>query len=724
MPRLTKNTSFWWFVLVCALFFAGVGLSFAVMMWQHLPAPDRLVVTRLIGQNASYIFGLAVILLAGLGFAVDWVFRLYILPIDRIAEKTGIIFGANPGLRIEPEGSRDVVRLAAAVNKAADRIETLNRSVDGRIQEAGARSEEEKKILSVVIAELPEGVLIFNPEGRITLYNERARQLLSRPREKSMSAGGAPAGGFVGLGRSIFGVVDRSFIAYALDDISDKLRHGRHDLNSAFILTGRNDRFLRAETVPILSPHQGISGYVLILTDITVQLETGRRVDSLFQSFVTGLRGGLASIRSAAEVILGYPDLTPEKHSEFNRIIHSEALAAADRLEQAASEFARAIHGRGPFAPMRAKDFLEIVRRRAEEKLGIRIEGEPADDRLWLRVDGYSTALALLFVLDRLSVESGRKVLRCTQEIKADLLELVFTWPGAPVRMETLKRWEDQPVAVAGESLALSLREVLERHKAELWSRPGEIGTESCLRLLLPAVKPAEPVVHSRRTILPTVRPVYYDFDLFSQAGQTAEMDDCPLNELVCTVFDTETTGLDPRGGDEIVAVGAVRIVNGRLLEAECFEQLVDPRREIPWEAVRIHGIQPEALTGQPDIAQVLQGFHHFAEGTILVAHNAAFDMRMLQLKEEASGIRFANPVLDTMLLSAVLHPSQVNHDLEAIAERLGITVMGRHTALGDAIATGEIFLKLIPALAEMGIRTLGQARSASQQTWCAQLKY
>ena len=70
--------------------------------------------------------------------------------------------------------------------------------------------------------------------------------------------------------------------------------------------------------------------------------------------------------------------------------------------------------------------------------------------------------------------------------------------------------------------------------------------------------------------------------------------------------------------------------------------------------------------------------------------------------------MRFAQPVLDTLLLSAVLHPDLESHGLEAIAERMGIRQMGRHTALGDAIMTGEIFLRMIPLLAEQGIRTLG----------------
>ncbi len=129
-------------------------------------------------------------------------------------------------------------------------------------------------------------------------------------------------------------------------------------------------------------------------------------------------------------------------------------------------------------------------------------------------------------------------------------------------------------------------------------------------------------------------------------------------------------------------------------------------------------------LIGKPTIDMVLPRFQQFCRGTILVAHNAAFDMRMLQMKEGQTGINFINPVLDTMLLSAVLHPAQEKHSFDAIAERFGIRIVGRHTAIGDAIATGEIFLKLIPLLAEKGILTLRQAREASQKTYYSRLKY
>jgi DNA polymerase-3 subunit epsilon len=129
-------------------------------------------------------------------------------------------------------------------------------------------------------------------------------------------------------------------------------------------------------------------------------------------------------------------------------------------------------------------------------------------------------------------------------------------------------------------------------------------------------------------------------------------------------------------------------------------------------------------LRGRPTIGPVLAAFHRFCEDTVLVGHNVAFDLSFLQLKEAATGIRFTQPVLDTLLLSAVLHGELESHVLEAIAERYGINVTGRHTAVGDAIVAGEILLKMIPLLAGRGIVTLRQAREASRRTFYARVHY
>jgi DNA polymerase-3 subunit epsilon len=160
------------------------------------------------------------------------------------------------------------------------------------------------------------------------------------------------------------------------------------------------------------------------------------------------------------------------------------------------------------------------------------------------------------------------------------------------------------------------------------------------------------------------------------------------------------------------------------VLKQEVFEQLVNPLRPLDPESARVHGIEARALADQPTIDGVLPAFHRFCEDTVLVAHNAAFDMRFIELKERAAGVRFTQPVLDTLLLSAAVHPTLEDHRLESMAERLGVRVIGRHTALGDALVTAEVFQRLLALLAERGIETLGGALAASRETYYARLRY
>jgi len=211
----------------------------------------------------------------------------------------------------------------------------------------------------------------------------------------------------------------------------------------------------------------------------------------------------------------------------------------------------------------------------------------------------------------------------------------------------------------------------------------------------------------------------------FNTPGEAPARDgNIPLASLTYTVFDTETTGLRPSNGDEIIAIGAIRMAEGRLLGGETFDRLVDPGRGIPPASTRVHGIDETMVRGQPPIITILPEFFAFARDTVLVGHNAAFDMKFFRLKEEASGVRFTMPVLDTLLLSAVEGDRDDDHSLEGIATRLGVAVTGRHTALGDAIVTGEIFLRQIPLLASKGITTLEQALAASRKTPLARVRY
>ena len=209
-------------------------------------------------------------------------------------------------------------------------------------------------------------------------------------------------------------------------------------------------------------------------------------------------------------------------------------------------------------------------------------------------------------------------------------------------------------------------------------------------------------------------RPLVFDFELLERQGEGA-LADRPLWEIPYVVFDTETTGLEPVR-DELVQIAAVRVVNGRIIDGEAMDTLVDPGRTIPHQASRVHGITDDQVEGAPAIPEAVGRLHGFAQDAVLVAHNAPFDLAFLKRQEAAIGARFDHPVVDTVLLSAVLFGTNETHSLDAVCDRLGIEIPAerRHTALGDAEATAAALCTMIPMLQGRGFTTL---REVLQET-------
>ncbi|MCU0928436.1 MAG: exonuclease domain-containing protein [Burkholderiaceae bacterium] len=657
------------------------------------------------------------------------VYRRWIAAPARLLEQAQVLTTSDVQRELTSDGGADVQGLARTINELVRQREQLRSDVAAQVALASRSVEQERSRLAALMSELTQSVVVCNLDGRVLLYNNRARVQFRALSAAPQVAAGAE---LIGLGRSIYTVFDRKLVAHALESVQQRLARGALNPTAQFVTTTRAGQLLRVQMAPVRAVggdggaddgDTALAGFVLMLDNITRDFEQESARDRLLHGLTEGSRASLANLQAAVEM-LDYDDLDAATRERFLAVIRDEAQAMSRRLQQVAEQSTAGLATRWPLEEMLGADLVAAAQRRLEALDGLRVAASEVDASLWLEVESFSLLQALAYLAGRLRDEYEIKLVQLRlQPADNARAHLDLLWTGQAMSTETVMTWETDAMRLGAETSPLTVRDVVQRHGGEFWFERERVRHAAFFRFLLPLAREGGELAASA-FVRSESRPEYYDFDLFALSESNRALDDRKLSELTYTVFDTETTGLEPSAGDEIIQIGATRLVNGKLLRGESFDQLVDPKRPIPAAGIPIHGITPEMVAGQPAIDTVLPAFHAYAHDTVLVAHNAAFDMRFLQLKEELTGCRFDQPVLDTLLLSAVVHPNQESHRLEAIAERFDVTVIGRHTALGDAMVTAEIFLKLIPLLAEKGIHTLGDARRAAQETYYARLKY
>jgi len=702
---------YWFFLLAVAFAVFAVITGSFIASWYHLTAEEQLFVRSIIDKLIPFPFIGSIILFAIIGSLISLLFHHYIIPILQLGDETKLISVVNPGYRVEPRGAKELVHLANIINESAEAFQRLQTDVDLQISTAKQQLKEERNRLAALMSELPSGVLVCNTDGQVLLYNQQAQKLLQQP------------GKLLGLGRSVFSVLDREPIVHALDVLYRASRTGKKTPTTSFIINAHDGCNLRINMAPVFSGSEvrKITGFVLAMEDMTRQFEDELRRDQLLQTLTEAMRFSTEEIREAISTILGNPELPPEQLRFQRETIDRASQAMQVQLQHAKQEYSRELASPGRAENIQASDLLELVKRHLRRQLLQMKITTSGDDDLWLTVDSYAILQSLTQLSSYLQElkQLGELQLSVTSHDE-NIAMLKVEWPGCHFLPKIVQRWQRQPLIRDGRNRMTSVVELLNRSGGGIQPI---LSSEDCCHGIEVFVPKAEPEVHFEETGGPEHRPVYYEFDLFNQQGWE-ELGQQLLSKLTLVVFDTETTGLNPAQGDEIIQIGAIRIINGRILYDETIDQLVDPQRSVPAESVAIHGIDPELLVGQPTIDKVLPAFHHFAEGSVLCAHNAAFDMKLLQLKEKQTGLSFDHPVLDTLLLSSVVHPNLKGHSLEGIAQRLDIPIVGRHTALGDAIVTAEVLVKLIPLLESNGIYTLEQAIMASAASQFAKLKY
>ena len=163
-------------------------------------------------------------------------------------------------------------------------------------------------------------------------------------------------------------------------------------------------------------------------------------------------------------------------------------------------------------------------------------------------------------------------------------------------------------------------------------------------------------------------------------------------------VFDTETTGMDPETGDKLVEIGAVELIN-HVPTGVTFHRYINPQREVPDDAFKIHGLNYEFLKNYPTFAEQVDDWIEFVGDGILVAHNAPFDMKFINFEQKELGkITYGNDrVIDTLEIARKLFPGARNN-LDALCKRFNIDNSERtlHGALLDADLLAKVYLELL----------------------------
>ena len=183
-----------------------------------------------------------------------------------------------------------------------------------------------------------------------------------------------------------------------------------------------------------------------------------------------------------------------------------------------------------------------------------------------------------------------------------------------------------------------------------------------------------------------------------------------PLGSLDAVVFDTETTGLNPKS-DRIVEIAAVELIAGKIYTETAFSELVNPGIPIPESSTKIHSIDDNAVANAQDFQACIAKFAKWAGPRALIGFSLRFDMSAFESEHRRFGLPWTAPkALDVQELVQALGVELPNFALETIASSLDVTISTRHRALPDAILCAEVFLKIIPLLRGKGVSTFAEA--------------
>ncbi len=387
---------------------AALLLASGYALYYDLEPDNRQRFAALLASRRQLLAEMGVLNLAIIGVAFALIWQRYVKAALHIEEGVRIMLNANPGHRLEPAGPSELRRLAQAVNALATQSETLAHDLEARISEAKTSVEEEKNRLAALMSELSQGVLVCNLDGRILLYNERARQVIcAAPSPQSGCA--AP---LIGSGTLDFRRGGSQPAGARPGKHSGAVAEKRRRSGRAVF-----DHHPRRATGPGANGAGAGGDPARIGSDANHQ-RFGPDAGEHYPRFRAGHRPRLAvavlhrrqsgrhwQYPGGGGNLASYPD--GNHRDRFLQVISEEACRLSVRIDRIAAEHADSLQTAWPLEEILGADLMIAAQRRMESRLGLRIQAQAPDNALWLKVDSYALLQALGYLAGRLQDRYG-----------------------------------------------------------------------------------------------------------------------------------------------------------------------------------------------------------------------------------------------------------------------------------------------------------------------------
>ena len=351
-----------------------------------LPQMEERIVKRFAPERAilfsSYV-ALALMLwlvLSGvLGALLHMAYQRWVAAPARLAEQVQALAGSNNQREIAPRGSAENQALTAAVNQLVRQRGELRADIKHKVRDASREIEQERSRLAALMSELTQSVVVCNLDGRILLYNARARWQF---RVLSDSPSLADGSELIGLGRSIYAVFDRKLVAHALESVQQRLQRGVAGPSAQFVTGTRGGQLLRVQLAPVRAiPGDALAagavgvalnGFVLMLDNITRDFAAQSQRDQILHGLTEGSRASLGNLQAAVEM-LDFPDLDAETREQFQDVIRAEVNSMSQRIRALDTHTTQMLKTRWPMEDMLGADLLTAAARRIESLYGCRV---------------------------------------------------------------------------------------------------------------------------------------------------------------------------------------------------------------------------------------------------------------------------------------------------------------------------------------------------------------